>query len=190
MLKLRSATTPRWTETVLADFDTFLQDHAACERKASAQALALALHYRDKRDLVREMVDLAAEEMDHFRQVYDLLEARGVPLGIDSKDPYVNALQKLVRKGSSAYFVDRMVLFAIVEARGCERFGLVADALPAGQLKEFYDNITRSEARHHALFLRLAKKYEDVGPVDERLAFFLDAEAHVVSSLELRPALH
>ena len=55
-MRLRLATSPAWTEAVLADFDAFLRDHAANERKASASALALVAHYPDRALLVEQLV--------------------------------------------------------------------------------------------------------------------------------------
>ena len=190
MLRLRMTTPSEWLTTVLGDLDTFLMDHAACERKASAMAMSLVAHYPDKDELVREMCDLAIEEMDHFRQVIGLLQKRGVHLGPDEKDPYVGALTKGVRKGTDAYFLDRLLVAGIVEARGCERFGILADGLPEGPLKSFYEEITRAEARHHGLFVRLARSYFSDESVDERLDEWLDREADIIRALPIRVALH
>ncbi len=190
MLKLLSTSDPRWLECVLADFDTFLIDHAACEKKASGMALRLATHYRDKPELVRGMVDLAVEELTHFEQVYTLLEARGLLLGKPQRDPYIRKLTAHLRSGSRPLMLDRLLLFGIVEARGCERFGLVADALEPSDLKTFYEDITRSEARHHGLFTRLAKRYFPADEVQARLQELLAVESEILAALEIRPHLH
>ena len=190
MVQLRISTDPQWTQVVLNDFDAFLIDHAACERKASALGLSLLAHYPDKAELVREMVDFAQEELQHFAQVMALLRERGLVLREDKRDPYVRALMKLIRNGRHEYFLDRLLVAGIVEARGCERFAMVAEALPEGTLKEFYQDITRAEARHHGLFIRLAKVYFSLAEVNERLDTLLDAEANIVKHLEHRAALH
>ena len=83
-----------------------------------------------------------------------------------------------------------MVFAGVVEARGHERFGCIAEALPAGELKEFYDEITRSEARHAEIFVELAQCYFDVSEVEERVAYFLEEEAALLPQLPLRAALH
>ena len=162
MTALRSASPKAWLEAVLANFDRFLLDHAACERKASAMAMHLAAHYRDRRVLVDAMVDLACEELDHFRQVYRIVSERGLELAPDEKDAYVNAMNGLSRRGTrgtEAYFLDRLLLAGIVEARGCERFGMIAEALSEGRLKSFYRQIEDSESRHRELFYGLACEY-------------------------------
>jgi tRNA-(ms[2]io[6]A)-hydroxylase len=190
MLKLLNQTNPAWTQCVLSDFDAFLTDHAMCEQKASGLALHLVNHYRDKPELVEAMIALALEELEHFQQVMALITQRGGQLGKATKDPYVKQLRALMRTGTRPWFLDRLLVFGIVEARGCERFGLIADALEPGPLKDFYQDITRSEARHHGLFTRLARQYFDEAEVRQRLDELLVAEAEIVDGLELRPALH
>jgi tRNA 2-(methylsulfanyl)-N6-isopentenyladenosine37 hydroxylase len=190
MYLLRAATAPAWLDTVLADFDAFLIDHAACERKASATALKLVAHYRDRTRLVAALIDLAQEELDHFAEVYRRMAARGLRLGADVADPYVDRLQKEIRRGRDEYFLDQLLIAGVVEARGCERFGLVAGALEPGPLKDFYVSIATSEARHRGLFVELAREYFDAETVDQRLDQLLDAEALIVGELPLRPAVH
>lgn len=187
---LRFSTQAAWTDTVLTDFDTFLQDHAAAEKKASGMAVSMLSHYPDKIELVRAMTDLAIEEMQHFREVVKLIYARGGTLGNDQKDEYINRFRKAFRRGTDVYFLDRLLVGGIIEARGCERFGLVAQALPEGELKQFYDAITRSEARHHELFIELAEQYFATDIVHQRLDQLLDFEAQIVAELPLRVALH
>jgi tRNA-(ms[2]io[6]A)-hydroxylase len=190
MLRLRTATDPSWIDVVLGDFDAFLLDHAACERKASATALKLVAHYSDRTVLVRELIPFAQEELDHYAQVMKIILARGLSTRADDKDPYVRALMQLIKRGPDQYFLDRLLVLGIVEARGCERFGLVADGLEPGPLKDFYTDITRSEARHHGLFVRLAKEYFPTERVQDRLDELLEAEAKIVADLPLRPAVH
>jgi tRNA-(ms[2]io[6]A)-hydroxylase len=189
-MRLHLATSADWTRAVLSDFDAFLLDHASCERKASATAMKLLAHYADRRFLADAMVDLAREEMDHFCQVYRWIVVRGLTLGADSKDEYVNALSREVRRGADTYLVDRLLVAGIVEARGCERLGLVANALPEGPLKDFYRDLTRAEGRHHGLFVRVAREYFAAGEVESRLEELLEREAILLRSLPIRAAVH
>jgi len=170
--------------------DIFLPDHAAAEKKASAMAMGMVAHYPDKKKLVTAMLDLALEELSHFRAVVRLMHARGLDLVPDEKDPYINALRGTFRHGKPHFFLDRLLVAGIVEARGAERFGLIADALPAGELKRFYRSITRSEQAHQGLFLQLAEHYFDTGEVEQRLEQLLQAEAAIISGLPIRLALH
>src|SRR6056300_424079 len=118
---LKQVTSSAWLETVMADFDNFLLDHASCEKKASGMAISMLSHYPDKPELVREMLNLAVEELNHFRDVVRL---------ILEKDQYIQRLHKAMDKGKEAYMLDRLLIASIVEARGAERFGIIAQALP------------------------------------------------------------
>ena len=190
MSKLRVASSTKWLEAVFDDFDAFLIDHAACERKASATAMSLVSHYPDRRDLVQQMTQLAREELEHFHQVLWLLQSRNLVLRRDDKDPYVQGLRREIRTGTEAYFLDRLLVAGIVEARGCERFGRVAEALEPGKLRDFYHDITRSESQHHGMFYRLARRYFETAEVEARQVALLEREAEIVSEIPIRPAVH
>lgn len=189
-MQLRFLTSAAWTEAVLADFDKFLIDHAAAEKKASGMAMSMLSHYPDREQLVKAMIDLSIEEMTHFRKVVKLLYQRGLQPGADTKDDYVNEFRKVFRKGTDSYMLDRLLVGGIIEARGCERFGLVAKALPEGKMKNFYQEITESEAKHHELFVNLAKEYFPGEIVAQRLDHLLDIEANICASLPITGALH
>jgi len=190
MFKLKFKTPVEWAEGVVNAMDIFLPDHAAAEKKASSMAMTMVSHYPDKPELVTAMVDLALEELSHFRAVVRIMHARGLTLLPDEKDPYVNALRRCFRQGTAHYLLDRLLIAGIVEARGAERFGLIAEALPEGEMKRFYHSITRSELEHQDLFVRLAETYFDAKEVRIRLDDLLEAEARIVSELSIRPALH
>lgn len=190
MFELKYQTPPEWVQAVLADFDTFLQDHAAAEKKASGMAMSMLSHYPDRRKLVRAMTDLAIEELIHFKQVVKLLDGREITLGKDQKDTYVKDLRALFRNGREVFFLDRLLVAGVIEARGYERFSLVAEALEASKEKEFYDMIAKSEAKHKDLFVELAYEYFDKATVDQRLEEILVAEAEICAKLPHKAALH
>lgn len=190
MFSLKFKTPVAWAEAVVNAMDVFLPDHAAAEKKASSMALTMVSHYPDKPGLVTAMVDLALEELSHFRAVVNLMHARGLTLLPDEKDPYVNALRRSFRSGTDQYLLDRLIIAGIVEARGAERFGLIAEALPEGDMQHFYHSITRSELEHQDLFIQLADRYFAAKEVRIRLDELLDVEAKIVSELPLRVALH
>lgn len=189
-IQLRYQTPETWSKVVLQDFNNFLIDHAAAEKKASGMAMSMALHYRDKTRLVREMIDLSIEELQHFRECVSLIHERGLKLLPDEKDPYVNAMRDFQRQGKVEGLLDRLIVAGIVEARGCERFGLVEKALPKGPMKDFYAAITRSEDKHQGLFLELAEEYFSSEIIEQRLSELLDLEAELVAHLPHRAALH
>ncbi len=190
MIGLQASTSSAWVEAVLADFDAFLLDHAACERKASAMAMTFVVRYPDRDQIHEPMIQLAREELAHFHRVFRLCKEHGLQFSGDQKDPYVNQMIKLIRSGREQEFVDRLIMAGVVEARGHERFGLIASALPPGPLQRFYQEITESEARHADLFVQLAGHYATEDAIQQRLDFFLASEAKIVGQLQPRPALH
>ncbi len=190
MLELRYATPGTWVQAVMDDFDAFLIDHAAAEKKASGMANSMLSHYPDRPELVTAMIDLAIEEMTHFREVVRIMTERGLVLAPDEKDPYINRFRDAFRKGSDVYMLDRLLVGGIVEARGCERFALLGEALNDEPLKGFYCAIAKSEAKHQTLFVDLAKRYFNSTTVDQRLDELLDFEAQIVETLPIRAALH
>ena len=179
-----------WIDCVLDNFDAFLLDHAAAEKKASGMALSMVSHYPDRARLVLAMSELAVEEMVHFREVIKIIQARGLILGADTKDPYVNGMRSLMRQGSDLYLLDRLLTAGVIEARGAERFGLIANALPESELKTFYRSLTRSENRHFELFLDLASEYFPAETINARWQEILVFESRVVVDLPIRAALH
>ncbi len=191
MLDLRTATPASWLDVVFADFDSFLIDHACCERKAFATGMSFVVRYPDRLALLEPMIEFAREELEHFHRVVKALTARGLVLKDDYQDEYVNQLRKGLRGKGADPLVDGLLVAGVIEARSCERLKLVADALPAADpLKEMYVDLARAEARHHALFFRLARQFEDVARVRARADELLDFEATLVERLPHRPAVH
>lgn len=187
---LRHRTSADWTAVVMADFDSFLQDHAAAEKKASGMAISMLSHYPDRMALVAAMADLAVEELTHYREVVKWIHRRGQVTTADRKDDYIAAFRQFIRRGREVYLLDRLLTASIIEARGAERFALVAGALDPGPLQRFYQSIARSEERHFELFLDLARAYIDHDSVAARWDELLDIEADIAARQPLRPALH
>jgi len=194
MIPTLAATPAGWLPTVMTDFDEFLKDHASCEKKASGMALAMASHYPDQPRLLHAMVDLAVEELNHYREVVRILTQRGIAPGPDVKDPYVNQLNASVRRGPANFLMDRLLMGAVVERRGAERFALVADYFSEHEqettLAAFYTSIAASEHRHWELFYELAMQHCAGDEVATRFAELCAIEADIVASLPLRAALH
>lgn len=187
---LRFNTPSAWTEHILDHFDEFLIDHAAAEKKAAGMATSMISHYPDRPELIAAMADLAVEEMVHFKEVIKIIYDRGLQLAPDKKDAYVHAFRTVIRKGSEHYFLDRLLVGAVIEARGAERFGLIAEAITDQQLQKFYRAITKSEQRHFQVFCELAYCYFDQNIVDQRLDELLDIEAKICAELPLQAMLH
>lgn len=185
------ATTPEaWIQAVLADFDQFLLDHAAAERKASAMAVSFVVQYPDKPKLHLPLIRLAREELLHFQQVTRLLHKRGLVWVRDEKDPYIRDLIQHLSTDTDLRLLDRLLMGGVVEARGVERFGLVGEHLTDTKLAAFYQRLSQSEANHADLFLRLARHYFEAEQISERLDRWLRLEAHAMRNTPIRAALH
>ncbi|HVA97712.1 MAG TPA: tRNA-(ms[2]io[6]A)-hydroxylase [Bacteroidia bacterium] len=180
-----------WVIKVLSDFDSFLQDHADCERKASAMAMSFIAKCPDKTEIIPELIETALEELEHFQQVYALMEKRGVTLKKEMpQDVYIQQLIACCRSGKEDRLLDRMLIASIVECRGAERFRMIAENIIEAELKLFYKSLWTSEAKHGTLFVKLALHYNDEKIVYKRLQELTDLEADICSKLPIRAALH
>jgi len=191
-LELAAATRPEWVQTVLADFPAFLQDHADCERKASAMAMSFVAKYPDRIEILPELIETGVEELEHFRQVYAHMEKRGIRLAKEmTEDLYIKALLNLCHSDPTKRFLDRLLLASIIECRGAERFRLVWQAIEDDpELKEFYHLLWSSEAKHGNIFVKMALNYFEREKVYARLNELNTAEGEIVQKLPLRAALH
>ena len=191
MLRLRYDTPSDWLAAVEADPIAFLQDHASNEHRVSRAAMSLAVQHPEHRELVDAMVDVSLEELEHFKLVYELLKDRGASLGHGTPDVYMRAIRKeLSSSDRDEWLLRRLVLFGVVEARGCERFALVGEGSSDPELRAAYTELARSEARHHALYFRLAKIYFDDARVDSMTERVLELEADCIRVRPIRAALH
>lgn len=190
MTFLRISSPKEWLEAVMENFPQFLSDHASAEKKASGMALSMVSHYPDKLELVKTMTEIAIEELIHFKQVIRLMMKYDYKILADEKDPYINQLRAHFRKGTEEYFLDRLIIGAIVEARGYERFNMLAEALKQNKLRQFYQTIANSEKKHYQTFLDLAYLYFEESIVDNRTNTLLDIEARIIENLPIRAALH
>src|SRR5881394_2263863 len=152
---LRAATPPAWIDAAVADLPTLLIDHANCEKKAASTAMALIFAYPEDRSLSVALSRLAREELKHFEQVERLMKKMGVAYQRMKPGRYAGELRKLVRTHEPKRKLDLMIVHALIEARSCERFHLLAKRLPES-IRELYQQLERSEARHFELYLDFA----------------------------------
>ena len=189
-VRLLAETPMQWADHVAAHFDDFLLDHAAAERKASAMAVSFVVQYPDKPALHLPLIRLAREELLHFQQVMQLVHQRELVWERDEKDPYIKQLMGHLSTDTRLRLLDRLLLGAVVEARGVERFAMVAAVLDDPELATFYERLAKSEANHADLFLELAAHYFQQDQITARLDDWLRREAHAMRSVPLRAALH
>lgn len=190
VMTLQQATDPAWLELAVARFDEVLIDHAHCEKKAAANALSILQAYPTVKGLPAQMARLAREEASHLARVLQIMEQRGLTLGVDRGDPYAQGLQKLMRNPAKDRQLDRFLVAGIIESRSCERLELLAQGLTDVALKKFYDELAKSEDGHQRLFLRLAGEVADEAVVLKRLDELLAGEAELIRTLPIRAAVH
>ncbi|MDJ0850967.1 MAG: tRNA-(ms[2]io[6]A)-hydroxylase [Myxococcota bacterium] len=190
MLSLAAPTQPAWTERALADLDEVLVDHAHCEKKAAGMAVQLLFRYPQHGFLLEPLSRLAREELAHFEEVLRLLEKRGVAFQRQKPSPYAGRLRRAVRPDEPAHLVDTLLCCALIEARSCERFQLLAEAVAERDLAAFYRGLLAAEARHHRIYLDLAAELAPAHAVRERLAELAVHEASVLSEAPPVPRMH
>lgn len=193
MLGLLAPTDPGWVQAAHRDLDRLLSDHAHCELKAAQTALSLVGRYGGEMpELVSPLVALAHEEADHFREVFARVQARNRELGTPEADAYVVALRKAARGDGQGVpaLLDRLLISALIEARSCERFKLLAEELDDASLRAFYRELMASEAGHFRLFSRLAEHRFGADASRARLRTLAEREATLASSLPLGPTVH
>jgi tRNA-(ms[2]io[6]A)-hydroxylase len=153
---LAAPTGTPWLEAAAADLPGLLVDHANCEKKAASSALALIFAYPEDRMLCAALARLAREELRHFEQVAQLMQALQVPFERQKPGRYAAGLRAALRSHEPARKLDLLLCAALIEARSAERFALLAPRL-AEPLAGFYRQLCHSESRHFELYLRLAR---------------------------------
>ena len=190
MLNLQTDTSQRWLDQVTANLEELLIDHAHCEKKAAGTAMNLLFAYIENNELTRAMTEIVAEELDHFHQVVALLAGRGIRFRRIRPSSYGQKLHELVDKQEPRRAVDRLLVAGLIEARSCERFGLLRENLADRELAAFYDSLFESEARHHSTYVRLAKMYASEDIVHDRLAELAAEEAKIIELGDELPRMH
>ncbi|HUQ07587.1 MAG TPA: tRNA isopentenyl-2-thiomethyl-A-37 hydroxylase MiaE [Kofleriaceae bacterium] len=184
-----TATPAAWLAVALADLDAVHQDHLHCERKAAQSALSLVRSYPEHTEVVQAVARLAHEETAHVVQVSQLLGKKGIAASKDFGDEYAAALGAHVRRGEPHRLLDRLLVFALIEARSAERLALLATAIPDEATAHLYGALASAEVRHRDMFLELA---EGIAPDTwrDRLAVLARAEADIIGGLPLRARIH
>src|SRR5579872_1903616 len=154
---LLAATPSAWVDLAAVRWRELLNDHAACEKKAASSALALLFAYPQDRALGRALSRLAREELRHFEQVQSLMDEVGVAFERQKPGRYASGLRAMLRTTEPARKLDLLLIGALIEARSCERFALLAPRLPA-PMAAFYEQLQRAEARHFLQYLEFAAR--------------------------------
>ncbi len=159
---LDTATSMDWVNEACRRLPEMLLDHANCELKAASTALGFLYRYPDRSALAQRMSKLAREELRHFEQVRSIMDEMNIPFDRLSASRYAGGLREVVRPDEPNKLLDLLLIGALIEARSCERFAVLAPHLPP-KLGKFYAGLLASEARHFEHYIGFARSECDVG---------------------------
>lgn len=188
ILGLKLPTDPRWVDLASISLEEILTDHAFCEMKAASQGISLISKYPDRTEMVAALAPVITEEWGHFRMVLAEMKKRGFTLGWQRKNHYVNLLLENEPKGipGDEKLLHKLMIFAMIEARSCERFRLLSENLEEEGLRKFYHKFMISEAGHYRMFIDLAELYYPKEKVRETWKTWLAIEEKVLQQLAPR----
>lgn len=169
---------------------TILLDHAHCEKRAASTALSFIFRYPSVPSLVRTMTELCREEMQHFAQVCALLERRGIEYGALVPSTYAGELMAHASKAEPRRLLDHLLVAALIEARSCERFEVLASGLEDRRLADFFHRLAEAEARHYEVYLELAEAQAGRAAAEARLQELASAEGRAAARCTPEPRLH
>jgi tRNA-(ms[2]io[6]A)-hydroxylase len=194
VLRLKLPTDPRWVNIVEKNIEEILTDHAWCEQKAATNAITIITNNSEYQDLVQDLLVVAKEEIDHFEQVHNIIIKRGLKLGRERKDDYVNELYLYMKKSSNgsriSSLVERLLFSAMIEARSCERFKVLSENIQDEELSVFYRDLMESEAGHYTTFITYARKYGIGIDVEKRWREWIEYEASVIANYGTSETIH
>src|SRR5690349_3572772 len=194
-LPLRYATPDNWATGVMQSPLELLNDHAHLEKKAATNALELLNRFPERNppeNWVTAMTAVARDEVEHLAVVSRILARRGGKLTRQHRNEYASRLRDLVRMGTGpGELVDRLMISALIEARSCERFKLLAGACgDDAELAKLYRGLWASEHGHYLSFIQLAEQIQPEKLVAKRWDEMLDAEAELIAKQPPGPRMH
>ena len=190
MLSLAVPTDAGWFDRIADHLDVILIDHCHLEKRAASNALNLIFRYTGRDGLARELSEVVKEEMDHFTQMLDILEARNIEFVRLPASTYASKLSECATKQEPAAFLDKLLVAALIEARSAERFKILQERLEDPELVKFYGDLFTSEARHHTLYTGLARRFYPAERVKTRLSELSRLEAEALAAATDAPRLH
>lgn len=200
-LPLRYTTPAAWAGCATGDLLALLNDHAHLEKKAGTNALELLNRWPDPvppENWVATMCAVARDEVEHLGAVTRILSRRGGRLTKNHRNPYANALRDHVDRGGPDELMDRLMVSALIEARSCERFALLgqamssqsAEAIDDKELAKLYRGLWASEHGHYTVFIQMAELVRPKKTVRARWSFWLDIEAAIIEAQPPGPRMH
>ena len=186
---LGARTTQSWVNAAIANLPLIIQDHANCEKKAAGTAMNMMFRYEFSYDLQCKLAQLIREEMLHYEQVLGIMNDRGQDWEYLSAGRYAKGMLKHKRTYEPAAMIDILIIGAFIEARSCERFAALAEVINDERLAKYYRYLLKSESRHFEDYLALAQSLSE-DSIDERVAFFKEVEAELISSPDTELRFH
>jgi tRNA 2-(methylsulfanyl)-N6-isopentenyladenosine37 hydroxylase len=183
-------TPPQWASRAEPHIATILLDQAHCEKRAASTALGFIFRYPEQPELVKAMTGLCREELQHFAQVQDVLSARGIEYAALPPSSYAGDLMSHTRTDGPGKLVDHLLAAALIEARSCERFELLAEGLEERSLVRYFRKLAEAEGRHHETYLELAARVASREEVEARLHELAAAEGQAAARCTPEPRLH
>ena len=172
--------------------ELMLVDHAHCEKKAASTAISLLFRYADIPAVQLPLSELAREEMEHFELMIGLLRERGWEFRRLHPAPYAGELLKKVRTYEPVRLADTFLCCALIEARSCERMQLLAETIDDRKIAAVYEDLLASEARHHTMYVDLARQLGGLSEVELK-ARLLELAAHeyeILAAAPFAPRVH
>ena len=194
LAELLAPTPERWLQAATLGWQEILLDHAYCEKKAASTALALMFAYPEFERQNLALARLAREELRHFEQVSRMMQRLSVPFRRLQPGRYAAGLRASLSTREPLRRLDLMLVGALIEARSCERFGLLSPRLPP-PLGDFYAALQRAEARHGELYLQFAAEAAGGQGAEEldwrsRLRDLAAIEAQLISAEDSQLRFH
>jgi len=188
---LRAATPAAWLEEARSHLPELLLDHANCELKAASTALGFLYRYPERQQLAQRMSRLAREELRHFEQVRSIMDDMQVPFQRLSASRYAGQLRDAARREEPDKLLDLLLIGALIEARSCERFAMLAPLLPE-RLGRFYSGLLASEARHFEHYIAFARSETGIeqSELDARLGELQELEAELITQPDAEFRFH
>lgn len=192
--ELEYATPPGWAARQRAPGCTaeLLLDQAHLEKKAAAGAVNFLFRVPFDARWQRGLSALGREELVHYERTLKLLERRGIGYATQAPGGYAAGLKRGILRDMPLRLVDELLVAAVIEARSCERMGLLAREFADvdAELADFYTELVAAEARHEVLYFEIAESIAGAGAAARRWREIAAHEAEVLAGLPWAPRLH
>ena len=187
---LLSLSSERWIKLALSNPTEILIDHAHCEKKAAGVAIQLMFKYPSEQSISEVLSPIAREELEHFEKILNFLKDKGIEIKPLKPPPYGSELAKNIRREEPYRMLDSFLVAGIIEARSHERLSILALNFEDASLREIYNSLLESEARHFGVYWKLAQEKFSKKEVFKRLNELAQKESEILSETFPLPRIH